>query len=401
MGAPLVIVGTGLAGWTLAREFRKLDPNTPIVLVSRDEGAFYSKPMLSNALAGGRSPASLVSTPAAAAAEAIQATVLAQREVVRIDTVARAVVLDDRVVPYRALVLALGADPIRLPLQGDASDRVFSVNDLVDYGRFHAALTTGAHVTLLGAGLIGCEFANDLAIAGYHVDVVDLAPLPLGRLVPERAGRAMQVALSAAGVSFHLGASVRAIHRDGARLVVELVVAGSMQAGSMQAGSMQAEPAEVRRLSTDLVLSAVGLRPRTALAAAAGLTVDRGIVVDSMLRTNALDVYALGDCAQVDGQVLPYVLPLMTGARALAKTLTGVPTAVVYPVMPVAVKTPALPLSVVPAPQGIDGEWSYLEPEGGLEGHFKDREGRLQGFVLGGAATARRAALVRAMGQVA
>jgi rubredoxin-NAD+ reductase len=396
MGAPLVIVGTGLAGWTLAREFRKLDPNTPIVLVSRDEGAFYSKPMLSNALAGGRSPASLVSTPAAAAAEAIQATVLAQREVVRIDTVARAVVLDDRVVPYRALVLALGADPIRLPLQGDASDRVFSVNDLVDYGRFHAALTTGAHVTLLGAGLIGCEFANDLAIAGYHVDVVDLAPLPLGRLVPERAGRAMQVALSAAGVSFHLGASVRAIHRDGARLVVELVVAGSMQAGSMQA-----EPAEVRRLSTDLVLSAVGLRPRTALAAAAGLTVEGGIVVDSMLRTNALDVYALGDCAQVDGQVLPYVLPLMTGARALAKTLTGVPTAVVYPVMPVAVKTPALPLSVVPAPQGIDGEWSYLEPEGGLEGHFKDREGRLQGFVLGGAATARRAALVRAMGQVA
>jgi len=396
MGAPLVIVGTGLAGWTLAREFRRLDPNTPIVLVSRDEGAFYSKPMLSNALAGGRSPASLVSTPAAAAAEAIQATVLAQREVVRIDTVARAVVLDDRVVPYRALVLALGADPIRLPLQGDASDRVFSVNDLVDYGRFHAALTTGARVTLLGAGLIGCEFANDLAIAGYHVDVVDLAPLPLGRLVPERAGRAMQVALSAAGVSFHLGASVRAIHRDGARLVVELVVAGSMQGGSMQA-----EPAEVRRLSTDLVLSAVGLRPRTALAAAAGLTVDGGIVVDSMLRTNALDVYALGDCAQVDGQVLPYVLPLMTGARALAKTLTGVPTAVVYPVMPVAVKTPALPLSVVPAPQGIDGEWSYLEPEGGLEGHFKDREGRLQGFVLGGAATARRAALVRAMGQVA
>ena len=396
MGAPLVIVGTGLAGWTLAREFRKLDPNTPIVLVSRDEGAFYSKPMLSNALAGGRSPASLVSTPAAAAAEAIQATVLAQREVVRIDTVARAVVLDDRVVPYRALVLALGADPIRLPLQGDASDRVFSVNDLVDYGRFHAALTTGAHVTLLGAGLIGCEFANDLAIAGYHVDVVDLAPLPLGRLVPERAGRAMQVALSAAGVSFHLGASVRAIHRDGARLVVELVVAGSMQAGSMQA-----EPAEVRRLSTDLVLSAAGLRPRTALAAAAGLTVEGGIVVDSMLRTNALDVYALGDCAQVDGQVLPYVLPLMTGARALAKTLTGVPTAVVYPVMPVAVKTPALPLSVVPAPQGIDGEWSYLEPEGGLEGHFKDREGRLQGFVLGGAATVRRAALVRAMGQVA
>jgi rubredoxin-NAD+ reductase len=396
MGAPLVIVGTGLAGWTLAREFRKLDPNTPIVLISRDEGAFYSKPMLSNALAGGRTPASLVTTPAASAAAAIQATVLAQREVVRIDTVARSVVLDDRVVPYRALVLAVGADPIRLPLQGNASDQVFSVNDLVDYGHFHAALTTGAHVTLLGAGLIGCEFANDLTIAGYQVDVVDLAPLPLGRLVPERVGRAMQVALSAAGVGFHLGASVRSVHRDGARLVVELVVGGSTQAGSIQAGMT-----EVRRLSTDLVLSAVGLQPRTALAAAAGLTVDRGIVVDAMLRTNAPDVYALGDCAQVDGQVMPYVLPLMTGARALAKTLTGTPTVVIYPVMPVAVKTPAFPLSVVPAPQGIKGEWSFLESDGGLEGHFKDREERLRGFVLGGTATSRRAALVRAMGQVA
>jgi len=394
MDAPLVIVGTGLAGWTLAREFRKLDPNTPIILVSRDEGAFYSKPMLSNALAGGRSPASLVTTPAEAAAQAIQATVLAQREAVRIDTGARTVVLDDRIVPYRALVLAVGADPIQLPLQGDASDRVFSVNDLVDYGRFHAALTTGVHVTVLGAGLIGCEFANDLTVAGYPVDVVDLAPLPLGRLVPERAGRAMQVALAAAGVGFHLGASVRAIHRDGARLVVEWV-----PVGSTPSVSIQAEPIQSRRLSTDIVLSAVGLRPRTALALAAGLTVDRGIVVDSALRTNAPDVYALGDCAQVGGQVLPYVLPLMTCARALAKTLTGTPTDVVYPVMPVAVKTPALPLSVVPAPQGVEGEWSFLESDGGFEGHFKDLDGRLQGFVLGGAATSRRAALVRAMGQ--
>jgi len=395
MGAPLVIVGTGLAGWTLAREFRKLDANTPIVLVSRDEGAFYSKPMLSNALAGGRTPASLVTTPAAAAAEAIQATVLGQRELVRIDTVAQSIELDDRVVPYRALVLAVGADPIRLPLQGDASNRVYSVNDLVDYGRFHAALTTGAHVTVLGAGLIGCEFANDLAVAGYSVDVLDVAPLPLGRLVPERAGQALQGALAAAGVRFHLGASARAVHQDGERLVVEWVTGASSRLGSVQA-----EPADIRRLSTDLVLSAVGLRPRTALAAAAGLTVDRGIVVDSFLRTNAPDVYALGDCAQVDGQVLPYVLPLMTGARALAKTLTGTPTEVVYPAMPVAVKTPAMPLSVVPAPLGIDGEWRFLEPDGGLEGHFKDREGRLQGFVLGGSATARRAALVRAMGQV-
>jgi rubredoxin-NAD+ reductase len=166
---------------------------------------------------------------------------------------------------------------------------------------------------------------------------------------------------------------------------------------------LSVELAQGEHLSTDLVLSAVGLRPRTALAVAAGLTVDQGIVVDPGLRTSAPDLYALGDCAQVHGQVLPYVLPLMTGARALARTLTGVVTEVVYPVMPVAVKTPALPLSVVPPPLGAQGEWSYADqPEGagpGLEGHFRDRAGLLQGFVLAGVATARRAALVRALGQ--
>ena len=383
MSAPLVIVGTGLAGWTLAREFRKLEAETPIVLISRDDGSFYSKPMLSNALAGGRSPASLVTTQAEAAAAAIQATVLAHQEVLRIDVQAHQVVLDDRVLSYRQLVLAQGADPIRIALAGDAADAVRSVNDLVDYGHFRAALTAGAHVTILGAGLIGCEFANDLVAAGYHAEVIDLAPLPLGRLVPEPAGRALRDALAAVGVRFRFGTQARGLYRDGGRFSVEL--------------------AQGERLSTDLVLSAVGLRPRTALAAAAGLTVDRGIVVDPALRTSAFDVYALGDCAQVYGQVLPYVLPLMTGARALARSLAGVATDVVYPVMPVAVKTPALPLSVVPAPVGMEGDWHYVDqPEGaapGLEGHFRDREGRLMGFVLAGAATARRAALVRAVGQ--
>ena len=383
MSAPLVIVGTGLAGWTLAREFRKLDAETPIVLISRDDGSFYSKPMLSNALAAGRSPASLVTTPAEAAAAAIQATVLAHREVLRIDAQAHQVVLDDRVLGYRQLVLAQGADPIRIALAGDAADAVRSVNDLVDYGHFHAALTTGAHVTILGAGLIGCEFANDLIAAGYRAEVIDLAPLPLGRLVPEPAGRALRDALAGVGVRFRFGTSARGVYRDGGRFSVVL--------------------AQGERLSTDLVLSAVGLQPRIALAAAAGLTADRGIVVDPALRTSAPDVYALGDCAQVHGRVLPYVLPLMTGARALARSLTGVLTDVVYPVMPVAVKTPALPLSVLPAPVGMEGDWRYVDqPEGaapGLEGHFRDREGRLVGFVLAGAATARRAALVRAFGQ--
>ena len=122
---PVVIVGSGLAGYTAAREFRKLDRQTPLVVVSRDAAGFYSKPMLSNALAGRKTAATLVMKPAAKMAEELGATVRAHTEVRQIDTSAQAVLLaDGESIAYRDLVLALGADPIRLPLEGDGVDDV-------------------------------------------------------------------------------------------------------------------------------------------------------------------------------------------------------------------------------------------------------------------------------------
>ena len=103
-----------------------------------------------------------------------------------------------------------------------------------------------------------------------------------------------------------------------------------------------------RVLSVDAVLSSVGLRPRTGLAERAGIAVKRGIVVDRYLATNAPDVYALGDCAEVEGLVLPFVMPIMHAARALAKTLCGEPTRLTYPAMPIVVKTTAYPVVVAP-----------------------------------------------------
>src|SRR5690606_19288902 len=148
--APIVILGSGLAGYTVAREFRKLDAATPLVIVTRDDGAVYSKPMLSNALAGGRSAAALPTADAASAAGQLNATVLARREVASIDAGARALVFaDGERLEYAKLVLALGADPIRLPLAGDAADAVMQVNDLQDYARFRDAIEHAAHVTIL------------------------------------------------------------------------------------------------------------------------------------------------------------------------------------------------------------------------------------------------------------
>lgn len=91
-------------------------------------------------------------------------------------------------------------------------------------------------------------------------------------------------------------------------------------------------------LLADVVLSAIGLQPNIDLAKQAGVTTSRGILTNSLLETNQTDIYAIGDCAEVNGTLLPYVMPIMQQARALAKTLNGETTQVHYPAMPVAVK---------------------------------------------------------------
>ncbi|HEX7910072.1 MAG TPA: FAD-dependent oxidoreductase [Paraburkholderia sp.] len=377
---PVVIVGTGMAGYTVARELRKLDSTVPIVMISRDDGSFYSKPMLSNALAMKKEPQTLVSFDAMAMASQLGAWIRVRQTVERILPAEHTLVVDNALVGYGKLVLATGADPRRLRLEGDSAADVLSINDLDDYARFRSALTRCRSVTILGAGLIGCEFANDLAAAGYAVNLIDPAATPLARLLPQEVGEIFARGLGMGGIRFHPGRSVQRIDRlpDGYRL-----------------SFVEGEP-----ITADLVVSAIGLAPRTDLAAAAGLEIDQGIRTDAWCRTSAPDIYALGDCAAVDGKVQPYVLPIMHAARALARTLAGEPTRVAFPVMPITVKTPASP-AVVVTPEG-EGAWS-IETGADAAAHTaravcRDAASeRPLGFALLGAAVDGKAALVKAM----
>jgi rubredoxin-NAD+ reductase len=300
---PLIIVGSGLAGYTVAREFRKYDKTTQIIMVTQDSGDFYSKPMLSNAFAQKKSAEQLVASPAQTMVEQINMTLLAHAQLQAIDTVQREVATSLGRYRYGKLVLALGADPVRLPLAGNAAERVLSVNDLRDYAQFRAKLGNAKRVVVIGAGLIGCEFANDLLAAGIVPTVVDPSPYPLSSLLPEVAATAVRKALEAAGVVWRFGTTVASVDVD-------------TPADAEQGDGLRVRLSDGSELQADLVLSAVGLRPRTALAAAAGIAVQRGIVVDAHGRTCAEDVYALGDCAEYADGVLPYVLPIMTAARA-------------------------------------------------------------------------------------
>ncbi len=371
---PLLIIGAGLAAYTLAKELRKRDNDVPIRLISADDGSFYSKPLLSNALSKGLAPAQLVSASAAKMAADFSLEITTGQPVLGLNPRARQVCTAAEDVAYRQLVLALGARPIALPLAGDGATAVLTVNSLADYRRFHERLAEARRVAIIGPGLIGCEFANDLLVSGREVVVIGPDQEPLERLLPPHAGRWFRQALAAAGVHWRLGLTVEAVQGAGRSYRLQLSDGSTLEA--------------------DLVLSAVGLQPEVALARQAGIRCERGIVVDPLLQTSVEGIYALGDCMEMNGQVLPFVMPIMHGARALAGTLLGQPAPLVYPPMPVVVKTPACPAVVAP-PSGADGQWQEEEDEAGVRACYFDGGGQLQGFALVGAAASERQSLTR------
>ena len=365
--APIVILGTGHAGYTLARELRKLDEAVPLLLITADDGASYYKPNLSKALAMGKDAAALRQFNAEQMAETLQAEIRTHTTVTAIDPAARLLQLGDQTQAYSQLVLATGAEPIRLDLQGDAADAVLSVNNLDDYAGFREQLGDGTRVLLIGAGLIGCEFANDLAAAGHQVTAVDLAEWPLPQLLPREAGEALQAGLEGLGVQFRLQQSVTAVHQVD--------------------GGYRADFSDGTQGDFELVLSAVGLRPHAGLAQQAGLDCAPGVVVDAQLRSSDPNIYALGDVAQIAGRLMPYILPIAHGARALAQTLVGNPTPAKLPAMPVMVKTPVCPVVVCPPPPGVKGQWQVNGSAPDLDAGFVDADGNTLGFALTGAGT--------------
>lgn len=374
MNPSIVILGSGLAGISVARELRKLDKEIPLTMVTADDGGFYSKPSLSNALAAGKTALQLVLTQREALAAQLNVDIRPHTRVERLLPGEHAIETDSGRLEYGRLVLALGAQPIRLPIEGSGAGDILSVNSLADYAAFRDRLAGSRRVAILGGGLIGCEFANDLRLAGKDAVVFDLAPQALGRLLPTHAAEFFRTRLEAAGVAFHFNTSIVRVDRSESGVVLH--------------------DTQGNEFSADLVLSAVGLKADTELARAAGLKTNRGIVTDMLLATSDPDIFAVGDCADVQGLVLPFVLPIMQQARALAKTLTGTPTPVSYPAMPVVVKTPACPTVVCPPPAGAAGAWrEEVLQATGIRAVFEGANGELLGFSLVGEAVKEKQAL--------
>lgn len=362
----ITIIGSGLAGYLAATEINKQAPDLALTMITSDDGIYYLKPALSAALAQQKSPDDLAMFTPEQMAERLNMKIVTSTEVTQVDAATKSIITESGNYSYDKCIFATGSDVIPLNLGQGLEDRVFTVNSLLDYRKFRAKISEPRKITIIGSGLVGVEFANDLAANGHHVNLVGEQDYPLPQMLPQQLGSVLKDAMADYGVKWFLNETVVAIDESEEQVIV-----------SCKNGTT---------IESDLVLVAIGIKPNTSLAKRSGLEVGRGIVVDRMCSTSLPDIYALGDCAEVSGLNLFYVPPIRKCAAALASTLQGEPTKVIYPAMPVTVKSPACPIvSCIPR---VDKSLDLSVTGTGRDLVAKyESDGILYGFMLSGTAT--------------
>lgn len=328
-GTPgVLIVGAGRAGWQMAEALRALDAQLPITLVSACAGDVYDKPLLSVAMARGLPAEALVKERGADAARRLGVRLLADTHAIHINRAQRQLRTTRGTLRYGELILAHGAQaalPAGLP-----AALCWRINHLGAYQKLRAALGDAPKdVLIIGAGLIGSELANDLALGGHRITLLDVQAAPLARWPEEQAGGPLLAAWQGLPIRFLGCATVNAVVRDAQ-------------------GRYRVDTACGQQIEADQVIVCSGLQTPPRLARSAGLAWQGGIAVDAAtLRTSDPHIHALGDCISVNGQVSRFIEPIARQARTIAAAIAG-GEAVHYEhrAAPVRVKTSSQPLTL-------------------------------------------------------
>ncbi len=285
----IVIVGSGPAGLRVAE---RVAPVHSVTLFGEEPDVPYNRVALSQWLTGDVAEAD-IATPCTRHAVHRRA-----ERVVEIDRPRRRVVTaSGRVAGYDRLVLATGADAVRLPLPGADLPHVVLYRTRADVARMLAAAAAGGTAVVIGGGLLGLEAAAGLARRGMAVTVLHAVGRVMDRQLDHAGAALLEQRLREQSVAVVTDARTVEIDADGVRL------------------------SDGRFLPASLVVMAVGIRPRTELARAAGLEVGRGIVVDARMVASDPAILAVGECAEHDGQCVGLVLPALAQADTAASTL--------------------------------------------------------------------------------
>jgi NADPH-dependent 2,4-dienoyl-CoA reductase/sulfur reductase-like enzyme/nitrite reductase/ring-hydroxylating ferredoxin subunit len=272
----VAIVGAGAAGESAAETLRREGYDGEILLFGADESPPVDRPNLSKDYLAGNAPEEWIPLrPPAFFGEQKIALTLGAR-VASIDPAGHKLTLaDGRDVAWDALLLATGAEPVRPPLPGGDQQHVLTLRTLSDSRAIIERATRARRVVVVGASFIGMEVAASLRARNLEVHVVGPEPVPFARTLGPELGAFMRALHEEHGVRFHLGQTVAAVEPDAVTL----------------SGSNE-------RITADMVVLGVGVRPSFELAKAAGLDVDRGVVVDDRLRASAPGIFAAGDVAR-------------------------------------------------------------------------------------------------------
>ncbi|TMJ06405.1 MAG: Rieske 2Fe-2S domain-containing protein [Alphaproteobacteria bacterium] len=271
----IVIVGGGAAGFAAAEMLRRQDYQGSIVMLSNDDAPPVDRPNLSKDYLAGSAPEDWLPLRADEFYRESQIDLRLKTDVAKIDPRAGAVILaDGSALPYDRLLLATGAEPVRLPIPGAELAHVHVLRTLADCRAIIKAADGAKRAVVIGASFIGLEVAAGLRARKLEVHVVAPEKRPLERVFGPQMGDFIRALHEEHGVVFHLEDSADAMMAKQVKL---------------KSGGM---------LDADLVVVGVGVRPRVALAEQAGLILDRGVKVDATLATSAPNIFAAGDIAR-------------------------------------------------------------------------------------------------------
>lgn len=362
MSFPIVIIGSGFASYQLIKTIRRTNSDCLIHVFTNDSGDDYNKPDLSHVFSKQQTPEEVVTLSGEDFAE--QYNVILHRHILveSIDTENQVITVNGDQFAYGKLVLATGAQTFIPPFHGDGCEDILTLNSLKEFAGIQQKVLEAKKVLVVGGGLIGTELAMDLATAGKMVTLVEPNSHLLANMIPDFISLPLEKTCREKGVTVTLSDCVQAVNK--------------------QDNGYRVTTTNGQSYLVDCVISAAGLKPNTQLAIKSDIMVNRGIVVDSMLQTSANNVYALGDCAEIEGKVMAYLQPILLSANALAKTLLGSETVLALPNMMVKVKTPHYPIQLA-GNTSIDIErWSVDIETQGLCAKAYNANNQLTGFVV-------------------